>query len=220
MFNLLDNSPVGLAIVSSETRERIFTNRQLVKMFGGTSTDDLQARRIRDSWVDPERYLEAEKLLEAGKNLVNFRAERYRLDGSKWWAMMNSHFMVFDGIPARAVWHSDITEMVEARSAIEKINNDLEERVQIRTRELQETKERFRGYAEIASDWFWEMDSELRYTFISGAYQKYTGRPPERIIGRSRREMYKGQFPEERDTWMAFLDTLDAHRDFENFTYS
>ena len=82
------------------------------------------------------------------------------------------------------------------------------------------SEERFRGFAEVASDWYWEMDADLRYTYVSPAYERIVGRPPDALIGRTRREMYKGNIPGERDAWMAFLDTLDHHQDFEEFTYT
>ncbi|NQW00590.1 MAG: PAS domain S-box protein [Rhodospirillales bacterium] len=220
MLELLDSSPIGLAIVSEETKERVFVNQRLVEMFGAVDAKDLLARKIEDSWVDPLLHRELDSILSRGENLVNFQAQRYRLDGSKWWVLMNTQFTTFEGKPARAGWHADITEIVETRAAIETMNDKLEARVQSRTRKLQETEKRFRDYAEVASDWFWEMDSDLKYTFVSSTYSKISGRPAKNILGRSRREMYKGQFPDEKDAWLTFLDTLDAHQNFENFVYS
>ncbi|MFX8926182.1 response regulator, partial [Acinetobacter baumannii] len=35
-------------------------------------------------------------------------------------------------------------------------------------RELRQSEERFRDYAESSADWFWEQGPDLRFTFISG----------------------------------------------------
>lgn len=218
--DLLDTSPIGLAIVTTATKERVFVNQSLIEMFGAVDSDDMLKRSIKESWVDEDRFLEADKIMSAEKNLVDFQAQRYRIDGSKWWVLLNSHFTDFDGKPARVLWHVDITEMVEARADIESTKNQLETRVQSRTRQLQETEKRFRDFAEIASDWFWEMDGNLKYTYVSDAYEIITGKSPEALIGKTRREMYKGQFPEERDRWLSYLDKLDAHENFDNFTVS
>jgi PAS domain S-box-containing protein len=54
-------------------------------------------------------------------------------------------------------WTSDISERVNAREALE------------------ESEKRFQDYAESASDWVWETDAELRYTFISERARDITG---------------------------------------------
>lgn len=203
-----------------ESKQRVFVNQSLIEMFGATAAEDLLERPIEESWVDRERFMEADRIMSAENNLVDFQVQRYRLDGSKWWVLMNSHFTEFDGKRSRVLWHVDITEMVDARAEAETAKNQLETRVQSRTAQLQATESRFRDYAEIASDWFWEMDSGLKYTFVSKAYEKISGKSRQALIGRTRREMYKGQFPEERDHWLNFLDTLDAHQDFDDFTFS
>ncbi len=217
---ILDTSPIGLAIVSTTTKDRIFANPKLAEMFGASSVDELLDRKIGESWVDPVQLSLAENIMDSGENLVDFKAHRLRLDGSKWWVLMNSHFTEFEGETARVIWHNDITDIVASRAEIERANQDLETRVVMRTAEIQETEARFRDFAEIASDWFWEMDADLKYTFVSDAYEKITLKPPSNLIGRSRRDMYKGQFPNEAEAWQTYLATLDAHENFDNFTYS
>lgn len=220
MRDILDTSPIGLAIVSTKSKERMFANQKLVEMFGAASADELLRRNIKDSWVDSERFLQADEIMSAGENLVDFRAQRLRLDGTRWWVLMNSHFTTFEDERARVIWHYDITETVESKAAIERAYDELEARVEARTAEIQQTEKKFRDFAEVASDWFWEMDADLKYTFVSEAYEKVTLKPPAVLIGRSRREMYAGQFPEERDNWLEFLDTLDKHLGFDTFIYS
>lgn len=217
---LLDTSPIGLAIVSTETLERVFVNQAMVRMFGASSEEELRSQPIKESWVNEAHYEEASDMMSAGNNLVDYKAERYRLDGSRWWVLMNSHFTEFDGARARVVWHVDITKMVEAQEAAEAANSELESRVEARTRQLQDTEARFRDYANIASDWFWEMDKDLKYTLISDAYEKISGKDPKTILGKSPKELYTGQFPEETDAWTSFLDDLEAHRDIDDFTHS
>ena len=126
---LLDTSPIGLAVVSMETKERVFVNQSLIEMFGASVAEDLLTRPISESWVDQKRFLEADKIMSAENNLIDFQAQRYRLDGSEWWVLMNSHFTEFDGKRARVLWHVDITEMVEARAAVETAKIELESRV-------------------------------------------------------------------------------------------
>jgi PAS domain-containing protein len=47
--------------------------------------------------------------------------------------------------------------------------------------ELEHSRERFRSLAEMSSDWFWEQDKELRFTYIShGAQMRLLDRPRSR----------------------------------------
>ena len=65
---------------------------------------------------------------------------------------------------------------------------------------LQESEERFRDFAEGASHWLWEMDSELRYTYLSPSYEQYSGVHPESVVGKSRAELYAKVLPKTNRT--------------------
>ena len=43
----------------------------------------------------------------------------------------------------------------------------IETLVERRTNELRLGEDRFKDFAESSSDWFWEMDADLRYSYIS-----------------------------------------------------
>lgn len=101
------------------------------------------------------------------------------------------------------------TMQVSLETAYEQVrqaNSMLEERVHERTRslqdqivereavecELRESEERFRDIAEAASDWFWEVDRELRLTFISSRFFELTGFAYDEIVGKSFRDLAGG----------------------------
>ena len=46
-------------------------------------------------------------------------------------------------------------------------------------------RRRFQGFAEIASDWVWESDSDLRLTFVSDDIETFWGEPASTYLGRS-----------------------------------
>ncbi len=54
--------------------------------------------------------------------------------------------------------------------------------------ELAESETRFRDIAESASDWIWEMDAGLRFTYLSDRFFEIFKIPREHIIGKSRAE--------------------------------
>jgi PAS domain S-box-containing protein len=76
---------------------------------------------------------------------------------------------------------------------------------------------RFRDFAEIASDWFWETDGNLRWTYFSERFQEVTGIAPTDLIGKTRREVGIGSA--EPESWNKHLDDLADQRAFRNFEY-
>ena len=51
---------------------------------------------------------------------------------------------------------------------------------------LRESEERFRDFAESASDWFWEMGPDLAFTFGSDRFYEITGWTREEVYGQGR----------------------------------
>lgn len=121
MKQILENSPIGVAILETSTGERLFANRMLIKMLGANSVDELINGDISESWVRPEDFEYAFSTLQKHEQIVNFEAERKRLDGSKWWLLMNSQPTHFEDTEATIVWHVDITE----RKDQERLANNL-----------------------------------------------------------------------------------------------
>lgn len=96
------------------------------------------------------------------------------------------------------------------------VSSDVTERRNIES-ELRTSEGRFRDFAESASDWLWEMDSELRLSFVSQRFLEIAGFAPEEQIG-LRRDELTGIVPDP-DIWATHLRTLRARRPFRNFVY-
>ncbi len=82
---------------------------------------------------------------------------------------------------------------------------------------LKESEQRFKDFAEVASDWFWEMDENLRFTYFSGRNFEVTGYRDSAIIGKTRQEVTKEDTTGER--WRRHLADLEARRPFHDFSY-
>jgi PAS domain S-box-containing protein len=80
------------------------------------------------------------------------------------------------------------------------------------------SERRFKDIAESASDWFWEMDAQLRVTNISERFAEFTGISPELFIGKQR-DVYV-QSTTGGDDVTAHLADLEAHRPFRDFIYT
>ena len=76
---------------------------------------------------------------------------------------------------------------------------------------------RFTDFAEMASDWFWEMDENLRFSYFFGRNFEITGYQPSDLIGKTRAEMTAESVDDEK--WCQHLADLDARRPFKDFSY-
>lgn len=79
--------------------------------------------------------------------------------------------------------------------------------------------ERFRDFAESVSDWFWEQDSDLRFTYLSPMHEVVTGIPPAKLLGKSRRQLFEERGGELDDNWREHFRTLERHESYRNFVY-
>jgi PAS domain S-box-containing protein len=82
---------------------------------------------------------------------------------------------------------------------------------------LRESEQRFRDYAETASDWLWETGPDHRVTRLSDLYD--VGIPPSNVLGVARWEIAT-DVESEPEKWRLHRAMLDAHRPFRNFVYS
>jgi PAS domain S-box-containing protein len=135
--------------------------------------------------------------LREKRNIRNFVYKIIDHAGTKRTVSMSMrHYFADDGayLGVRG-WTSDISERVNAREALE------------------ESEKRFQDYAESASDWVWETDAALRYTFISGRARDITGIDHSELIGSQLGANRSGASFEEL---RRYRETLDRRRPFKD----
>ncbi|MBZ9742340.1 MULTISPECIES: PAS domain-containing protein [unclassified Mesorhizobium] len=76
----------------------------------------------------------------------------------------------------------------------------------------------FRQLVEAGSDWIWETDAELRFSWLSQGYQAATGIDPAAALGRFRFDFLSQVLKGNRDA-SAHLEDLQARRPFRDFVY-
>lgn len=82
---------------------------------------------------------------------------------------------------------------------------------------LRWSERRFQDFAETSGDWFWEMDADLRFTYMSDRVEKHTGRSVAWHIGKTRQMLADPDT--NRAAWEAHLDDLRHRRPYRNFRY-
>jgi len=93
----------------------------------------------------------------------------------------------------------------------------LNRRRRIAEKSHHESQKRFRDFANSSSDWFWEMDDQLRFSYFSGRFEEMTGVHPSKLLGKTREET--GIPGVEKDVWEKHLATLRNHEPFREFVH-
>ncbi len=87
------------------------------------------------------------------------------------------------------------------------LHDQLEARVKARTAALLDSEERFRDFADAASDWFWETDANFNYTSFLERGTQSLGIGLKEIVGHLRSEMIPPEL---------LAETGDAHQAFRD----
>ena len=132
----------------------------------------------------------------------------------------------FDGQTIGVICHEHIgqarhwnpSEINYASSLADLISHALEARDRKQAEEaLKESEERFKDYARTSSDYFFEMDDNLRFSYFSDRFTEVSGVSPKELLGKTRQETGIPGLDDE--DWQRHLADLDAHRPFRNFIH-
>ena len=80
---------------------------------------------------------------------------------------------------------------------------------------LRASEERFRELTRLSSDWYWEQDDQLRFTFFSGPLKEKTGNDEVVHLGKTRWDVPALNHTEE--TWAVHKAVLARHEPFHEF---
>jgi PAS domain S-box-containing protein len=198
---LVDSNIIGVVIW--DVQGRIIDANQAFLDIVGYGRDDLVSGRLRWTELTPAEWRDADEQIIAELKAVGTLQPRekdyLRKDGSRVPVLI-----------ARALfeWKRDegvsfVIDMTDRKRAEEK---------------LRESEERFRDYAETASDWLWETGPDHRFTRISESVNAL-GIAPSLAIGVARWEIAR-DVESEPEKWRPHREMLDLHHPFRDFVYS
>jgi len=110
-----------------------------------------------------------------------------------------------------------IINLLEVRllyKKLENYNRELEQKVQERTAELKESEARYRSLTELASDWYWEQDENMKFTKVSGPVLDMLGIRVDSISGNPSEDDQFGWNEEELATLREYIAARRPFRDF------
>lgn len=151
--------------------------------------------------VSEARWLEHKQTLAAHLPFRNFTYQRTLPDGQVRHICV-SGVAVFDADGNFEGYRgigSDITQRVEA------------------ARVLRESEARFRNLIELSSDWYWEQDEQMRFTYLSNRAFEKLGFNTEESYGKSRWEL--PDMTPLSSSWTEHRAILAAREPFRDFEY-
>jgi PAS domain S-box-containing protein len=204
LLAVTDHAPANIFLKDMEGR--IVLGNKGFEEWNQTTLDEARGKSSFDlfpSWL-AEKYTAMDRQVVESGVAVESEIETVKGDGStahSW----NVKFPVF-GFDGKVRWIGGIAmDITERKKALE---------------ELRENEQRFRDFAEVSSDWFWEMDDGLRFSFLSGRFFDLSSVENDDVIGSTRREMAgEEQVQADPEKWDAHFADLDGHKPFRNFVY-
>ena len=178
----------------------VLVNPAMLRLFRAERPDELLGREVLELIVPASREAARERirrLYEVAQPVPLAEFEYLRTDGTPFRAEVTAVSFTFDGRPAVQVVARDITERKNAELA------------------LRRSEERFRSLTELSSDWYWEQDEALRFTYVSPGFEERSKHDSARVLGKRRWE-FSNVIPESGN-WDHHRKVLEARRPFRNF---
>ncbi len=207
-LSLILEEAVG-GIITIDEKGLVQTLNPAAEKIFGYAPDEVIGRNVSMLMPEPDRskhdgYLENyhatgdDKIIGIGREVVGLRK-----NGVEFPMELGISELVLGGKKMFTGFVEDISERKKAQDA------------------LLESESRFRDLAETASDWFWEMDRDLRFTYVSERYYEVTGRTPSEIIDKTRSETAdKTALEASCEDWDQHRQDLEARRAFSSFVMS
>jgi PAS domain S-box-containing protein len=111
----------------------------------------------------------------------------------------------------------EISEQKSREAALRRAKEELEDALALRA----SAEQRFADVVAVSEGWFWEMDRDLRFSFISHPeWFERIGVPPANLMGLTREEWLE-RYPDVRASadWEIVLSALRDRRPFRDFVY-
>src|SRR5271166_2607658 len=180
-----------------------FINQRAAE-YHGLTLEDLRREGLEAVYhpEDRARNIDRRRAAQAAGTPFEYEARLRRADGVYRWRLIHT-------VPLRdedgnvVKWYGTSIDIEDWKRAEET---------------LRESEQRFRDYAETASDWLWETGPDHRLTRLS-EHLDAKGAPSPSRIGLTRWD-YATDVESEPEKWRLYRATLDAHQPFRDFLYS
>jgi PAS domain S-box-containing protein len=201
---LAEGSIQGLLVFVDD--KPVFANQAIANILGHESPADILRMTSSSDFIHPTEidrvagYRRERLQGKAAPDIYEFQA--VRKDGSGVW---------LEACPTVAEW--------DGKSAVQTTFVDISER-KLAQAALSESEARFKDFAEVASDWYWECDAEHRFTdySVNDSEAAAANEDWSHMLGKTRFEQRLREDSDD-EKWRRHRADLNTHRPFRNFVY-
>ena len=204
LVDAIESISEGFVLFDADDRLAL-TNQRFLELYAplahlyvpGTPYKDIIRGLAESGLIGEARGRREEWIAERIARRKNPGAPIQRQIGADRWLLINERLTSDGGVVAT---YTDVTQTKRAEQALRK------------------SEQRFRDFAEVGSDWFWETDAEHRFTYLSRHDDPVIDALNRSSIGNTRVDLCP---PRDRDqeTWRAHIADIEARRPFRNFEY-
>ncbi len=195
--SIISNSQVGIGRSRIRDGKVLEANDKLARMFGYNDAEEFITNfSFADHYLEQNSRKNLMEKMEDNPDLT-YECDYSTRDGSIITISVHANQNKNEGYTDFFVL--DITERTKAEKA------------------LHESELRFKDFAEAASDWYWEMGPDLRFSYFSERFDDTIGSHRNQLLGKTRQEIGQPEVDEEK--WNNHLATLAANEPFRDFEY-
>ncbi len=196
---LFNSSPIGISITTADEGRILFVNNWWAASYG-RSVEELVGTHISDYYPDPKVRADLLQRMRREGSIHNEEIQVKRADGQELtWVLISLYPTEFEGQTAILAWIDNINERKVAEA------------------ELHVSQQRLQDFADATADWFWETDTEHRFTYISEGFERATGFKPARFHGSDRRELIRVSMTTSND--LDILKKLETREPVRDYTH-